>query len=31
MSVITAMRGWRAFPAMTKGGTIPSTVQQAKA
>ncbi len=31
MSVITAMRGWRAFPAMTKGGRIPSTVQPAKA
>jgi L-lactate dehydrogenase complex protein LldG len=30
-SVITAMSGWRAFPAMTKGGTIPSTVQPAKA
>ena len=31
ISVITAMRGWRAFPAMTKGGRIPSTVQPAKA
>jgi hypothetical protein len=30
-SVTTAMSGWRAFPAMTKGGTIPSTVQPAKA
>ena len=31
MSVITAMSGWRAFPAMTKGGRIPSTVPPAKA
>src|ERR1700735_3616804 len=30
-SVTTAMSGWRAFLAMMKGGTIPSTVQPAKA
>jgi L-lactate dehydrogenase complex protein LldG len=30
-SLITARRGWRAFPAMTKGGTIPSRAQPAKA
>ena len=30
ISVITAMRGCRALPAMTKGGKIPSTVQPAK-